>query len=50
MVAALQGFPDDWRFFGRKTSIYRQIASAYPPTTAAAIGRELSRALVLHRE
>ena len=31
MAARLQGFPDSWEFMGRKTSVYRQIANAFPP-------------------
>jgi DNA (cytosine-5)-methyltransferase 1 len=46
MLAALQGFPDSWIFEGKKTSVYRQIAGAFPPPTAAAIGRELMEALI----
>lgn len=45
MLAALQGFPPDWRFTGRKTSVYRQIASAFPPPTAAVLGNEIAAAL-----
>ncbi|KJC62859.1 hypothetical protein TZ00_18330 [Agreia bicolorata] len=45
MLAALQGFPDNWIFEGKKTSVYRQIAGAFPPPTAVAIGRELMEAL-----
>lgn len=45
MLAALQGFPPDWRFVGKKTSIYRQIASAFPPHTAAVLGAEIAAAL-----
>lgn len=38
MVARVQGFPDDWRFTGRKTSAYRQIGNAFPPPVAKALG------------
>ncbi|MGH7641949.1 MAG: DNA cytosine methyltransferase [Candidatus Dormibacteria bacterium] len=38
MVARLQGFPDSWRFEGGKTASYRQIANAFPPPVAAAVG------------
>jgi DNA (cytosine-5)-methyltransferase 1 len=47
MVARLQGFPDEWRFVGRKTSVYRQIGNAFPPPVAAAIGESIANALVL---
>ncbi len=45
MVARIQGFPDDWRFAGRKTAAYRQVGNAFPPPVAAALGREIARAL-----
>lgn len=45
MVAALQGFPSDWIFVGRKTSVYRQIAGAFPAPTAEALGRAVRAAL-----
>lgn len=38
MAAALQGFPSDWQFSGRKTAAYRQIGNAFPPPAAEAIG------------
>lgn len=45
MVSRLQGFPDDWRFFGRKTSAYRQIGNAFPPPVARAVGTSITRCL-----
>ncbi|CAN5566363.1 DNA cytosine methyltransferase [soil metagenome] len=45
MIAALQGFPPDWIFVGRKTSVYRQIAGAFPAPTAEALGRSVRAAL-----
>jgi DNA (cytosine-5)-methyltransferase 1 len=45
MVARLQGFPDDWRFSGKKTAAYRQIGNAFPPPVAAAVGAEIARVL-----
>jgi DNA (cytosine-5)-methyltransferase 1 len=45
MAAALQGFPPDWRFFGRKTAAYRQIGNAFPPPVARAVGRAVATAI-----
>jgi len=41
MTARIQGFPDDWQFFGRKTAAYRQIGNAFPPPVATAVGRQI---------
>lgn len=45
MVAAIQGFPPEWRFFGRKTAAYRQIGNAFPPPVARAVGVSVANAL-----
>lgn len=45
MVARLQGFPDSWELSGAKTAAYRQVANAFPPPVAAAVGLEIGRAL-----
>lgn len=45
MVARLQGFKDDWRFEGKKTSAYRQIGNAFPPPVASAVGRVIGEVL-----
>ena len=45
MVARLQGFPDDWRFSGSKTSAYKQVGNAFPPPVAVRVGRRLLAAL-----
>lgn len=41
MVARLQGFPDDWQFYGRKTTAYRQVGNAFPPPVAKAVANNL---------
>lgn len=45
MTARIQGFPDDWQFFGKKTPMYRQIGNAFPPPVAEAVGRQIIKAL-----
>lgn len=45
MVARLQGFPDHWQFFGRKTSAYRQVGNAFPPPVAKAVGNAIFQAI-----
>jgi DNA (cytosine-5)-methyltransferase 1 len=47
-LAAVQSFPDDFAFFGTKTSAYRQIANAVPPLLGEAIGRMLMEASIAH--
>lgn len=49
MVARLQGFPDDWQFFGRKTAAYRQIGNAFPPPVARAVGQQIRLAIEAQR-
>jgi DNA (cytosine-5)-methyltransferase 1 len=49
MAARIQGFPDDWAFFGRKTAAYRQIGNAFPPPVAEAVGRQIFAALSTQR-
>ena len=46
MVARIQGFPDDWQFFGAKTHQCRQIGNALPPPLATAVA--VSVAACLH--
>lgn len=45
MTARLQGFPDDWAFFGTKTTRYRQIGNAFPPPVAKAVALQVQAAL-----
>ena len=49
-LAAVQSFPDDFVFFGTKTSAYRQIANAVPPLLGKAIGIMLSKADISMRK
>lgn len=49
MAARIQGFPDEWKFFGRKTATYRQIGNAFPPPVAAAVARQIHSALSVKR-
>lgn len=43
--ARLQSFPDDFIFYGSKTSQYKQVGNAVPPILAEAIGIELKKTL-----
>ena len=45
MVARVQGFPDSWRFAGKKTASYRQVGNAFPPPVACAVGKAVLAAL-----
>jgi DNA (cytosine-5)-methyltransferase 1 len=45
MAAAIQGFPPDWRFSGRKTAGYRQVGNAFPPPFALAVGASIRSAI-----
>jgi DNA (cytosine-5)-methyltransferase 1 len=45
MAARIQGFPDHWRFCGRKTAAYRQVGNAFPPPVACAVGVQIAKAL-----
>jgi DNA (cytosine-5)-methyltransferase 1 len=49
MVARLQGFPDEWQFFGKKTQSYRQVGNAFPPPVASAVAARLKHALTSAR-
>lgn len=49
MAARIQGFPDDWRFFGRKTAAYKQVGNAFPPPFAKAVAERVSACLTARR-
>ena len=49
MVARLQGFPDDWKFSGRKTAAYRQVGNAFPPPVARAVAEQIHQCLSVRR-
>ncbi|MFJ2236807.1 DNA cytosine methyltransferase [Streptomyces sp. NPDC087859] len=44
-AAIIQGFPENWRFSGRKTAQYRQVGNAFPPPVAEAVGKAIREAL-----
>jgi DNA (cytosine-5)-methyltransferase 1 len=45
MASRIQGFPSSWKFFGGKTSNYRQIGNAFPPAVAKAVGERIAQCL-----
>lgn len=45
MVAQLQGFPKDWKFYGKKTPAYRQVGNAFPPPVAKAVALQINKAI-----
>ncbi|QGY79302.1 DNA cytosine methyltransferase [Sphingorhabdus lacus] len=45
MVGLLQGFPEGWQFSGRKTAAYRQVGNAFPPPVAAAVAKQVRKAI-----
>ncbi|WP_122358831.1 DNA cytosine methyltransferase [Pseudomonas ficuserectae] len=49
MAARIQGFPDDWKFHGKKTATYRQIGNAFPPPVAKAVAERIFEALSVRR-
>jgi len=49
MVSLIQGFPGDWKFFGRKTSTYRQVGNAFPPPVAKAVGEQIRQVLTVRQ-
>ncbi len=45
MAARIQGFDDNWQFYGRKTAAYRQVGNAFPPPVARAVAERLKVAV-----
>lgn len=45
MMARIQDFPDGWKFQGSDLQAFRQIANAFPPRMAHAVGASIIRAL-----
>ncbi|MEL6436259.1 MAG: DNA cytosine methyltransferase [Pseudomonadota bacterium] len=45
MAARIQGFPDSWEIYGRKTAAYRQVGNAFPPPVAQAVAARVASAL-----
>jgi site-specific DNA-cytosine methylase len=45
-----QGFPDHFNFYGNVHCKHRQIGNAVPPPLAAALGRQLRKALLAKRK
>jgi DNA (cytosine-5)-methyltransferase 1 len=46
MVAKIQGFPENWKFQGRKTHTYRQVGNAFPPPVAKAVAVQIKETLL----
>lgn len=44
MMARIQDFPDDWEFQGSALQTFHQIANAFPPRMAHAVGASIMRA------
>jgi len=47
-AARIQGFPDDFVFYGNRGEIRHQIGNAVPPPLAEAIGIEILRSLLIY--
>lgn len=48
MAALVQGFPNNWKFAGRKTPAYRQVGNAFPPPVAKVIGQSIFNAFEIY--
>ncbi|MFD5567175.1 DNA cytosine methyltransferase [Streptomyces cadmiisoli] len=44
-ASIIQGFPEEWKFQGKKTARYRQVGNAFPPPVAEAVGRAIAEVL-----
>jgi len=49
-AAILQGFPSEWKIWGRKTAAYRQVGNAFPPPVARAVGEHIVDVLAACRQ
>jgi DNA (cytosine-5)-methyltransferase 1 len=49
MVARIQGFPDEWKFSGKKTNAYRQVGNAFPPPVAFSVAKQIVKCLTAAR-
>ncbi len=45
MAARVQGFPDEWTFFGKKTTSYRQVGNAFPPAVAHSVASQIAKSI-----
>jgi len=46
-AARIQSFPDDFKFFGSKSSMFKQIGNAVPPLLAYAIAKALNKSTIV---
>lgn len=49
-AAIIQGFPEEWKFSGKKTAQYRQVGNAFPPPVAEAVGKAIAEVLLAARK